>query len=201
MQFEELSGIWNSTDTELEKSVRINRELVKQLGFSKIKSHLFEIKGSAIFEIIAEAIFTVFLISFTVDYIRNTEYLLPALVLLVFSLFSLIIEIIKLKVFVSINSSETVFEAQQKLSRLKYLEFLDIYSLYIIMPFYLIPFLIVIAKAFFNLNLYDLGIMDWLTQAILGGLVIAAITVYSLRKYRGRKLEESISFLRELQEE
>ncbi len=200
MQFEELSGIWNSTDHELDKTVRINRELVKQLGFSKVKSHLFEIKGSAIFEIIAEAVFTIFLIGFAADFGTNIEFLLPALILLAFSLFSLIVEVIKLKVFVSINSSSTVFEAQKKLSRLKYLEFLDIYSLYIIVPFYLIPFLIVFAKAFLNLNLYDYGILDWMAQVILSGFVVAAITVYSLRKYRGRKLEESISFLHDLKE-
>lgn len=201
MQFEELSGIWNSTDIELERSVQINKELVKQLGFTKVKSHLFEIKGSAIFEIIVEAIFSIFLVSFVVDYISDPQFLLPAVVLLIFSLFSLIIEIFKLKLFLTIDSSATVFGAQKKLSKLKYLEFLDIYSLYIIVPLYLVPFLIVIAKAFLNLDLYDLGIMDWLNYSIFGGLMIAAILVYALRKFRNRKLEESIAFLNELKED
>ncbi len=201
MQFEELSEIWNSTDIELERSVQINKELVKQLGFTKVKSHLFEIKGSAIFEIIVEAIFSIFLVSFVVDYISDPQFLLPAVVLLIFSLFSLIIEIFKLKLFLTIDSSATVFGAQKKLSKLKYLEFLDIYSLYIIVPLYLVPFLIVIAKAFLNLDLYDLGIMDWLNYSIFGGLMIAAILVYALRKFRNRKLEESIAFLNELKED
>ena len=201
MQFEELSGIWNSTDLELEKSIRINKELVKQLGFSKVKSHLFEIKSSAIFEIIVEAIFTIFLIGFTVDHLSELSFLLPSLILLIFTLFSLIIEIYKLKLFLTIDSSSTVFGVQKKIYKLKYLEFLDIYSLYIIIPFYLIPFLIVIAKSFLNLNLYELGIMNWLTYSIFGGLLIAAITVYSLKKFRGKKFEESMAFLNELKED
>lgn len=201
MQFEELSGIWNSTDIELEKSVRINKELVKQLGFSKVKSHLYEIKWTAFLEIFVEAIFSVFLIGFVINHISDFRFLFPAVVLLVFSSFSLIIEIYKLKLFLTIDSKSSVMEAQRKVSRLRYLENFDIYSLYVLIPFYSVPFSIVIAKAFLNLSLYEYGIMDWFIYSVIAGLVIAAIIVYSLRKLRSKKLDESIAFLNELKED
>ncbi len=92
-------------------------------------------------------------------------------------------------------------EAQQKVSRLRHLELSDTYSLYVLIPFYSGPFLIVIAKAFLNLSLYKYGIMDWFIYSVIGGLVIAVIIVYFLRKFRGKKLDESIAFLNELKED
>ncbi len=44
MDFEQLSGIWNSQNIELEKSLLINRELVKYIGLAKVKSNLRDIK-------------------------------------------------------------------------------------------------------------------------------------------------------------
>jgi len=201
MQFEELSGLWNSTNTELEKSVRINRELVKQLGFSKVKSHLFEIKWTAFFEIFVEAIFTIFLIGFVINHISEFRFLFPAVVLFVFSSFSLMIEIYKLKLLLTIDSKFSVLEVQRKVSRLRTLEIFDTYSLYVLIPFYSVPFLIVIAKAFLNLSLYEFGIMDWFIYSVIGGLVIAIIIVFFLRKLGIKKLDETIDFLDELKED
>jgi len=201
MQFEELSGLWNSTNTELEKSVRINRELVKQLGFSKVKSHLFEIKWTAFFEIFVEAIFTIFLIGFVINHISEFRFLFPAVVLFVFSSFSLMIEIYKLKLLLTIDSKFSVLEVQRKVSRLRTLEIFDTYSLYVLIPFYSVPFLIVIAKAFLNLSLYEFGIMDWFIYSVIGGLVIAIIIVFFLRKLGIKRLDETIDFLDELKED
>lgn len=198
MKFEELTEIWNSANIELEKSVQINRELVKQLGLKKIKSNLFEIKWTAIFEIITQFIFTVFIMGFIINHLSELQFLIPAAILFVFSLFSMIVEIIKLKLFVTIDSSATVVESQKKLTGLKYFEKLDINSLYIIIPFFSAPFLIVFAKAFLNLNLYD---YDWITYGIYSvfvGFIVAIIIVYFLNKSGVKKLDDSIYFLNEL---
>ena len=201
MQFEELSKIWNSPNMELEKSVQINRKLVKQLGMNKVKSHLFEIKWSAIFEIVTQFIFAVILIGFTINHFAEMQFFIPAGLLLVFTLFSLIVEIVKLYLFLSLDSGASVLESQTKLSRLKYFEMLDINSLYVIVPLFSVPFLIVFAKLLFNVDLYEFDLTKLFLYSFFGGLVVAAILVYFLKKYQGKNLDESISFLNELKDE
>lgn len=200
MKFEELTEIWNSPDMELEKSVQINRQLVKQLGMKKVKSHLFEIKWSAIFEIVTQFVFAVILIGFMVNHFAQLWFYIPATILLGFTLFSLIVEIIKLSLFLTLDSGSAVVESQKKLSRLKYFEMLDINSLYVIVPLFPVPFLIVFAKLLFGYDLYQFDVMKLFLYSLLGGLLVAVIIVYFLKKFRGKNLDESISFLEGLNE-
>jgi len=202
MKFEELSEIWNSNDQKLETSIRINRDLVKELGLNKIKSNLFEIKGSAIFEIVVEAFFAVILIGFMVSNYTEIRFFIPAAILFLFTLFSLIIEIVKLSLFLSLDANVSVVESQKKLNSLKYYEMLDINSLYVIIPFFSVPFLIVFAKLFFNVDLYEFDLLKLSLSLIFGGFVVAVILVYFLKKFgTNKKLNESLDFLDELKEE
>jgi uncharacterized membrane protein YdjX (TVP38/TMEM64 family) len=114
-------------------------------------------------------------------------------------LFSLVIEIYKLKLYYSIDASSSVIEAQKKLTKLKKLEIQDIQSLYIIIPLFSAPFLIVTAKAFLNLSLYSFG-TNWLIYYTLGSFVVALIIVFFLKRYPDKNLMDSIAFLDELKE-
>ncbi len=202
MKFEELSEIWNSNDQKLETSIQINRELVKQLGMKKVKSHLFEIKGSAIFEIVVEFIFAVSLMGFMVSHFTDIRFFIPAAILFLFTMFSLIIEIVKLTLFLSLDANVSVVESQKKLNSLKFYEMLDINSLYVIIPFFSVPFLIVFAKFLFNIDLYEFDLFKLSLSLIFGGFVIAVILVFFLKKLGAtKKLDESIDFLDELKAE
>ena len=199
MKFNELSTIWNSDDMELDRSITINKKLVKEIGLSKVKSRLYEIKWTGIFEIVVGFIFINFLVSFIVNNISEFILFISGVVLLAISLFSMILEIKKLALLYTMDSKSPVSEAQRKLARLKYLEVMDVYSLYIIIPLFSGPFLIVAAKAFLNIDLYSIG-ATWLMYHTFGSVFIAAILVFFLRKFPNRKLQESIAFLNELKE-
>lgn len=199
MKFKELSGIWNSTDMELEQSVQINRKLVKQIVLTKVKSRLSEIKWTGIFEIAVGILFFNFLVGFIVDHFADYSFSIPALILLAITLFSLIFEIYRLRLFHTIDSKTAVIEAQKKLALLKKLEVLDVYSLIIIIPLFASPFLIVTAKAFLNLDLYALN-TTWLINLSVGSVLIAAILVFILKRFPNKKLQDSIDFLKDLKE-
>ena len=200
MKFEELSGIWNSTDIALDKSIKINKDLVKNIGISKVKSGLFEIRITAIIGIVAGIIFSIFLVGFIFDNLSDFKFSFPAFILLGITLFGLILEIYKLTLVYTLDSRAAVTEAQKKLMRLKKLEILDTHSLYIIIPLYSAPFMIVIAKAFLHLNLYSFD-TTWLIYFTAGSVVIAVILIFFLRKYPGKNLSKSIAFLSELKED
>ena len=199
MKLEELSGIWNSTDMELEKSIKINKQLVKELGLAKVKSRLYEIKWTSIIEIGVNAIFLSFLTGFIFDHFSDFKFSIPAFILLVVTVVSLIIEIYKLTLFYTLDAKSAVIEAQKKLTRLKKLEILDIYSLYIIIPLFSAPFLIVSAKAFLHLSLYAFD-MTWLIYYTIGSVVVAVIIIFFLKRYPDKNLSASIAFLHELKE-
>ena len=199
MSFEELSGIWNSQNIELEKSLQINRQLVKSVGFAKVKSGLREIQWRAIIGIPAVIVWMWFLGGFILENFFELKFLLPALLLLALSIFSLALEVYRLVLFYTIDSKSSVVEAQKKLVRLKKLEILDIYSLLVIIPLFSAPFLIVFAKAVPNLNVYALD-LTWLISYTAGSVLIAAVIVFILKKFPNKNLTESISFLEELKE-
>ena len=199
MKFEELSGIWNSNDIGLDKSIQINKELVKNIGIKKVRSGLYEIKFTAFIGIIVGIFFSMFLWRFLIGNYQVFKFLIPALILLVITTFSLILEIYKLTLIYTLDSKAPVIDAQKKLLRLKKLEILDRYSLYIIIPLFAAPFMIVTAKAFLHLNLYAFN-NRWLIYFTLGSIVIAVILIFFLRKYPNKKLSESITFLNELKE-
>lgn len=199
MKYEELSGIWNSTDLELEKSVQINKELVMQIGLQKVKSRLFEIKWTAIIEIVVGFLFVNFLVSFIANHFPDSSFLVPACILLSITLFGLIFEIYRLVLYYTIDSKTAVLKAQEKLARLKKLEILDIYSLIIIIPLFTAPIVIVLAKAFLDMSLYD-SHSEWLVYLSIGSIFIAAILTFIMIKFPDKRLLESIDFLKELKE-
>jgi hypothetical protein len=199
MKFKELSGIWNSTDLELEKSVQINKELVMSISLSKIKSRLYEIKWTGIIEIVVGFIFFNFLVRFIGAHFTDFRFYFPALILLAITVFSLIFEIYRMSLFYTIDSKAAVIEAQKKLAKLKKLEILDIHSLIIIIPLFSAPFLIVAAKAFLNLSLYG-AYSTWLVYLSAGSILIAAILIFILKRFPNKNLQESIAFLNELKE-
>ena len=199
MKFEELSSIWNSVDFELDNTVQVNKQLVKDLGLAKVKSSLSELKLSVIFQIVVGFMFINFIMDFFVQNLTHFQFSGPAFFLLAFTAAGLTVSIYQLWLSLSINAELSVVEAQKKLMRLQTIEVLDIYSLLIIIPLFYAPFMIVGAKAFFNFNLYELS-SNWFIYQTIGSIVIAVIVVFALRKFPNKKLKESIDFLNELNE-
>ena len=199
MKFDELSSIWNSADLELEKTVTINKKLVMKVSLNKIKSRLFEIKWKGVIALPIHALFVFFLVDFIAAYSSDIRFYIPALILLTITIFSLVFEIHRLTLYYSLDSKSAVIEAQKILAQLKKLEILDIYSLFIIIPLFSAPFLIVVSKAFLNLSLYATS-STWLIYQTVGSVAIAVLIIFILRKYPNKKLAESIAFLNELKE-
>ncbi len=199
MEFEQLTGIWNNADPTLDQALKINKELVKTISISKVKSSLSEIKWTSIFEVAVGIWFLVFLLNFSVMHHSDLQFLVPAVILIAISVYGLVIEFKQLVMVLAINAKVSVAETQVKLSILKKLEAYDTYSLLVIIPLFSAPFLIVVAKAIADINLYELA-GQWLVSYVAGCVVVAGIIVFFLRKFPNKGLQESIDFLKELKE-
>ncbi|MEQ9376077.1 MAG: hypothetical protein RIG68_12910 [Imperialibacter sp.] len=200
MEFEQLTNIWNNANPTLDQTVKINKELVKTISFSKVKSSLSEIKWTSIVQIVVGIWFLDFLSGFAFRHHAEPLFLIPATMLIVITLYSLIFDIGQLVMLFTINAKASVAEAQRKLSTLKKLEAYDAYSLLVIIPLFSAPFLIVVAKAAAEVSLYEFG-SQWIYSYVAGSAVVAGIVVFFLRMLPNKGLQESIDFLKELKEE
>ena len=201
MEYQELITIWNSSNAELNTNVQVNRKLIKEVGFKKIKSHLTEIKWTAFFELLVGFFWTRFLVGFLIDNFWDIKFCATAILLLIFAIYSLVLNCYKLKLYFSVDTRFSVVETQKKIERLKNIQLFDIKSLYIIITLFSAPFVIVIAKAFLHIDLFALGILGkGLLYYTFGAFIIAVIVVFFLRKYPGKSFQESIAFLNELKE-
>jgi hypothetical protein len=200
MNYEELSHIWNSNDIELNKSLEINKKLVKELSLTKVKSHLVEIKWSAIIELILNMVFINFFIQFIVNHIAELKFMLLASILLTIIVIGFIVEIKRLVLYFSIDSKSTVLDAQTKLAKLKKLELLERRSLYFVIPLFSLPFIIVVAKALLGIDLFEFN-TDWMISYGIGSFCIAALIAFLMKKFPNKELQDSIEFLNELKNE
>jgi hypothetical protein len=199
MEFEQLTNIWNNANPTLDQTVKINKELVKTISFSKVKSRLGDIKWTSIFQIVVGVWFLDFLLGFAFGHYGEMKFFVPALTLIVLSIYSLAIDITQLVMVLTINSKASVAEAQRKLSTLKKLEAYDTYSLLVIIPLFSLPFMIVLGKGVADIDLYNFN-LNWMISYTAGSVVVAIIVVFLLRMFPNKGLKESMAFLEELKE-
>lgn len=198
MELNELVDIWKSTDTQLEDNLKINKKLLKEVSISKIKSYLIEFKLGNIIEIIVNSVFMIFLMSFIVDHFLFFKFSIPAVALYIIVTGSLGLNVYKMVLYYKINAESSVIQTQKNIERLKFFDILDKNSLYIIIPIFSTAFLIVMAKAILNYDLYQLG--NWLIMFTAGSFVVALIVVFLLKKFPDKNLQKAAAFLTEVKE-
>ncbi len=199
MELHELSTIWNGTDSKLENTVRINKSLFMEVSMNRIKTNLNTLRWTGYFEIIVNFLFLFFVANFTFSHFSEVKFLIPGLLLFVFSIYSIIFSINKLVLHYGIKAQTPVFQTQKKLEKLKFLELREKQMLYVLIPLLWAIFLIVGAKFILNLDMYNH--MNWLMAQTGGSVVIAIIVVFILKQFPDKNLEKSIAFLNEIAED
>ncbi|MDH3651539.1 MAG: hypothetical protein OEQ53_17785 [Saprospiraceae bacterium] len=201
MEYLELIQLWDTSDNS-DINISLNKKALNELTTKKLKSGIVEIKWSSIIEIIVTSIWIIFLVTFITEYLQDIKLLLSAIILIVISIFSLIIEINKLYLYYSIDHNFSVFQAQKRIEKLKFLEKLDINSLYLLIPLFFVPFVLVFTKGILHIDLFELGFSGYeMTLSILGSIIIAIVMVLVLRKSQFKSLNESLEFLKDISQQ
>jgi hypothetical protein len=138
------------------------------------------------------------MIKFSVSQLSEIKFLIPGLLLILFSCYSIIFSLKKLYLLSGIKAETPVLLTQKKLKNLKLMEIREKQMLYIFIPLFSPVFLIVGAKAFFNIDLYQF--INWLIAQTAASILIAAIIVYVLKKFPDKNLDRTLSFLHEIAE-
>ena len=198
MDFKELSTLWSSDDQALDQQIKIRQKLVKEVSIQKVRGHLATIKWTSFFELAVNLLFAQFIGRYLAENFFEMKFFVPGLLLFTLTVGSLIFSGYKLTLFYGIQTGFSVLQTQQKVTRLRYLELLGTNLLYLLIPLFYAPFMIVIAKSLANYDLYRHN--DWLLYSTLGSVIVALIVVYFLKKFPDKRLQEAQSFLYELKE-
>ncbi len=198
MELHELTNIWNGSDNKLESTVKINKSLFMEVSINRIKTELSPLTWTSFFEIIVSFLFLFIMIKFSVSQLAELKFLIPGLLLILFSCYSIIFSLQKLYLLFGIKAETPVLLTQKKLKKLKLMEIRERQMLYIFIPLFSPIFLIVGAKAFFNLDLYLF--INWLIAQTAASILIAAIIVYVLKKFPDKNLDRTLKFLNEIAE-
>ncbi|MPR34912.1 hypothetical protein [Salmonirosea aquatica] len=198
MDFQELSTLWNSNDQEISQQIEIKQKLVKEASMRQVRVHLAEIKWTSYFELAVNLLFVQFMGRYLVDNFSEMKFFVPGLLLFALTAVSLIFSTYKLTLYYGIQAGFSVVQTQRKVARLRYLELLGTNLLYVAIPLFYAPFMIVIAKVVAGYDLYRHS--AWLAYGTLGSMVVALVVVYLLKKFPSKRLQEAQSFLAELKE-
>ena len=197
MNIDELSQIWHSADKDLEKSVKLNKALLKDVTANKIRSSLNEIKWENFIEIAAN----LFVLTLLIDYIQTVpafKFFLPAALLVGLMVCSSVFSVYKLYLYYSIDSKNSVLQIQKNAEMLRYCELMETNSLMVIIPLFWVCFMIVIAHGVFGYDLYQHEGLLW--NSMIGSFVVAFFVVVLLKIFPNKELKKSIDFLKELRE-
>ncbi len=198
MNLNEIATLWEDANKGLEEQLKINRTLFKEVSVNKLRSQLREIKWTQYFEIIFNFLFLIFLIGFTIDHLLLFKYSIPSATLLGLMFYGFGMNANFLRLYYRIDVRSSVLQTQRIVEKLKYYQVLKTNLLYVIIPLFSVPFLIVLAKALFDFDVYVLG--NWLIYYTAGSFIIAMIVVFFLKRFPDKNLEKVQSFLREIRE-
>ncbi len=198
MEYTELSRLWEANKS-VDVKISLNQNAINEVTVNKLKSSLSEIKLSSIIEIVVNFIWLGFLGEFVVKYHQESYFLLAGIILIGISIFSIALGINKLYLFTSIDNNFSVFKAQKRIGKLKFLEILGTNLLYFIIPLFFVPFVLVITKGILNIDLFQLGFGgNEVALATAGSAIVAILVVIFLRKSQFKSMNESLKFLKEL---
>jgi hypothetical protein len=198
MELHELTNIWNGSDLKMESTVKINKTLFMEVSINRIKTILSPIKRTSYFEIIVNLLFLFPVITFSFSMLSEIKYLIPGLLLIAFTCYNIIFIIKKLFLLYGIDAQTPVLHTQKNLVKLKLMEIRERQMLYILIPLFSPVFLIVGAKAFLNIDLYQF--INWLIAQTAASILIAALIVYILKKFPDKNLDRTLNFINEIAE-
>lgn len=198
MELSEIKTLWQTHNTEVSDQIMLNKKLLKESGINRIKSSLGEFKFENFLELILSILFVPYIVGFIINYGSSLSFLLPASIVFLVTIATIIWNIHNLYNAISLNYDESITQLHKKISRLQLLAKYELNSLYILMPVLSYCFLVLFAKSVFNIDMYSYLNMYW----VYNGIAVVAITlliVWLLKKFPDKGIEQAAAFLKEIE--
>jgi len=191
MELEELKKRWNEFDNKLEKSLQLNKELLKQVNFDKAKN---KIRTLLIFKLLETAVLSLiifYLVKFTIYNFTNPQFSVSAFILLFFAVLGYISNIrqVSLMIRLKTDSAEDITSKQKKLTALKLLIADYVKWGLLSIPFFPV-WIILIPKIFLNIDMYTNGMNAWWWTNIGLGIVLIPFVLWVFRQLSKKNINQ-----------
>ncbi|UTW57770.1 hypothetical protein KFE96_13140 [Kordiimonas sp. SCSIO 12603] len=190
MDLDDMKKAWDAQNTQLEKSMRLNAELISSLKKEKLEKSAFGLQIEPWFDIIFGVIVVFLMGSFigSDDFIGSYKF--PAILLHIGGIVMIIAGAYQLTHISKFDFSAPVTELQERVVKLKRFQLRFITGVFCLSPIIGVSILLVVAKGIFGADIMPHLPSDWLWVNI-GLATTASITaIYASRKY-GKFLAEN----------
>jgi hypothetical protein len=197
MNIDQLKAAWNQHDEN--DDGKINLELLRTVSIGRSASLTRQFKFGAVLEIILSFVFLNYMAEVVTSYWGITwEYAIPALVISLMSLGTIVWNVYALVQLGLIHYDSGIAQAQKRIERIYAQEMWQNNTLlYVSLPI-VGCMLAIMALKFMNLGLS--GHIDIIVYAALGALMVAPLIVWITKLFPDREMESAIRFLKDIQE-
>ena len=186
MELDELKEKWAEHDRKLDTSIRLNRQLVREVYTNRARSAL--VRLSAIVGLGAVLLLAVIgsLGDFIYQHLGMPEFALPAAVLDVCAIAALATLILQIALALQTDYEKPVAAIQKRLESLRKVRIRYVQAIFLTAALLWVPMFIVGMKAFFGVDVYQTFDRAWLWSNVLFGLAIIPLGIWLARRYGDR---------------
>lgn len=180
MDLDELKTRWQELDRKLDANLRLNTRLVRTAVLARTQTSLRWLTWRTVAGLLMKIALVVLIGSFLGDHIREFRFAAPALVLHVSAIALLGASIQQLVTLQSIDYSEPVVAIQKKLEMLRVSRVRETKWTLFLSPLLWAALLVVVARAA-GIDLWSLGLRDWIVANFVFGVVFLGAMLWIAR--------------------
>ncbi len=190
MELDELKNLWADHDKKLDQVIRVNAQFLRDSRMGKIGSSLKWAFRGILFEQLASIPAIVLLGVFLSNHASEPRYLVPAIVLDIFAILSVVSCGYQLGTLHDIDFGRPVVAIQKKLEKVRVLRLATTKWAFLLGPVLWVPLTIVALKGILGVDGYALFPGEWLAVNLVGGAAISAL-LYALSRRFAHRMEGS----------
>lgn len=201
MELDEIRTVWNS-NVQDDGTLQINEDRLLSIT-RKSKSKLSEFRTENLTELAIYSVVMFYLGKFMQAYITEPKFFIAALVLFVLSGINVAFNIYSLDFYGRLSPSTAITDLQKRLYRIRLYMTWERYLMILLIPLYLLPFAIVVAKGVIGFDLYPLiSTILWkivVPWSVVGTAIVLLITWPEMKRLR--KISEDLKEIQEFEEQ
>ena len=186
MELDEFKQKWAEHDRKLEVNIRLTRQLLSATKMNRARSALQRLAVFLALESIITLAVIIVLGSFIGDHIALVRFVVPAGVLHLFEIATLIVLIQQIRLALHIDYSRPVAGIQKELESLRMLHVRSIQWTLLVAPLLWTPLLIVVLEGFWGIDAYKALGATYLLANLLFGLAIIPLAIWLSKKFGNR---------------
>lgn len=191
MELDELKSIWSRYDKKLDKNLKLNIRVIKELNLDKTKSNLHRLMVLRMAELLFCLMIVISLGDFIGSHIWDPQFAIPAFILNVFAIIGLAGSIGQIALIGQIDYSDSITSIQRKIEKIQSHMLMMLKLLILSLPFY-IAYIILGFKLFFDIDAYAHFDHNWWVANIIFSVALVPLAMWIYRKLSFKNDDHSL---------